>query len=63
MVKLPTLYLLAVYSDHNLAKAAVFGPSFTLVHVHANKLETKKRQATTQAAQARYTIYRLCMGK
>ena len=42
VVKLPTPYFLAVYSDHNLAKTAVFGPSSTLVHVHANKLETKK---------------------
>ena len=42
VVTLPTLYFLSVYSDHNLVKAAVFGPSFTLVRIHANKLETKK---------------------
>ena len=40
VVKLATLDFMAVYSDHNLAK--VFGLLFTLVQVHANKLETKK---------------------
>ena len=51
MVKLPTVYYLAVYSDHNMAKAAVFGLPFTLVQVHANQLEGKKRQATVNFVQ------------